>query len=1189
MYMLITMFTTCTPALYSLQVIQQERVERAQQEARQTNPTDPVDNAAFFYNLPRDLRRTILADMDDSLISHLPEDIATEARQIRQERESRRRQMMEHRHASFMERLMEEAHMRVEGIGPPSWHHIDSADARYSVVNLNPGGGHHHHLPYSSHHSYRGMFQSSLKSVESGSKQMLDQEALTCLLVLLFLDQNKLHNNRLHRIVKNVSQHQPTRAWILSSLLAIIRETSIVPKALSSRPHLRPTCPMPPPLTPKRGGTAVNEVSGVHGALVTSTPNVASTSSSSSVSPQHLSTTPHWLNLSINAALGSHAKVFRFEHAGKVGPNAKVHVHPLAAVSICGNILELLIFLARQFPSSFLPAQLLPRDTKDKGGGTSGASTSAAAGTSSSSSSDEDAPEVISNFWQVLLKLDGAASRKGKGALKSFQYSDSTGNYQENEIFSASIMGQLMALFQCDLIKDSVSLTDKLLRALSVASSSIPKSGLKRKQDKQAATTSQTGLTTTTDEQPPTTATVVGASTSSSVSQRAEEEEVFEQPKIIESSLVNAQLVKILVGVLTSGRCSEDGLEDATVLLTNLSKCSVATRELILVTLLDGVKTSGQALCTQICRLFEELMTNMESLKKRRKSVPESTASSSRGEPSSSESIVGRSSTAPNRFNVLSGIVLPSITQEQQQHVDHSKDLHLPSMLPLHCKGSQQSFFLRMLKVVCQLRESAQAAYAAQKRAKLLASAAPPESDVQVVPQVVEYRDEQTVPVVATTEEEQSEMESQSSTTTAAQDGQNQNEDSQSQPSGAEAATVTTRDSELNGSQQDKFVLQSLSQQLELDELWSMLSECLSALAETQDPHAVLVLQPSVEAFFLVHADHSEEAKQQMKKRSSTSAPRTGRLSSFHTIADTESNPASPAPALFEALSPVPGTPSDIDVDPYAHLPPDTVRFLKFAEKHRTVLNQILRQSVVPLSEGPFAVLVNHTRVLDFDIKRRYFRHELDQMDDGLRRDDVVLHIRRDHIFEDSFRELYRRSADELKGNLYIQFQGEEGQDVGGLLREWYLIMAREMFNPNYALFKLTPGDQVTYMPNPSSHVNSNHLDYFKFIGRVIAKAIYDNKLLDAYFTRSFYKHILGKPVHFTDMEAEDYTFYQSMLFLLEHNLKDLGLDLTFSMEVCTLYLSYSLSLSLSLSHSLLSLFPISLYVIAHQPHSPYM
>ena len=87
---------------------------------------------------------------------------------------------------------------------------------------------------------------------------------------------------------------------------------------------------------------------------------------------------------------------------------------------------------------------------------------------------------------------------------------------------------------------------------------------------------------------------------------------------------------------------------------------------------------------------------------------------------------------------------------------------------------------------------------------------------------------------------------------------------------------------------------------------------------------------------------------------------------------------------------------------------------------------------------------------------------------------------------------------------------------------------------------------------NDFSHINSNHLCYFKFVGRVIAKAIYDKKLLECYLTRSFYKHILAKAVkhqviipaysgHFThsavlqDMESEDYEFYKGLDFLLEN------------------------------------------------------
>ena len=54
----------------------------------------------------------------------------------------------------------------------------------------------------------------------------------------------------------------------------------------------------------------------------------------------------------------------------------------------------------------------------------------------------------------------------------------------------------------------------------------------------------------------------------------------------------------------------------------------------------------------------------------------------------------------------------------------------------------------------------------------------------------------------------------------------------------------------------------------------------------------------------------------------------------------------------------------------------------------------------------------------------------------------------------------------------------------------------------SFLSFKVSPGDKVTYTIYEQSQTNPNHLDYFKFVGRVIAKAIYDNKLLECYFSR---------------------------------------------------------------------------------------
>ena len=48
---------------------------------------------------------------------------------------------------------------------------------------------------------------------------------------------------------------------------------------------------------------------------------------------------------------------------------------------------------------------------------------------------------------------------------------------------------------------------------------------------------------------------------------------------------------------------------------------------------------------------------------------------------------------------------------------------------------------------------------------------------------------------------------------------------------------------------------------------------------------------------------------------------------------------------------------------------------------------------------------------------------------------------------------------------------------------------------------------------------------------------------------RSFYKHVLGNPVDYTDLEAIEPEIFKSLKQILKLRLDDLGLDLTFSAE----------------------------------------
>ena len=49
---------------------------------------------------------------------------------------------------------------------------------------------------------------------------------LSCLLIVLFIDDPKIHTTRLHRILRNLCYHAPTRDWVVKSLLSILEKSN---------------------------------------------------------------------------------------------------------------------------------------------------------------------------------------------------------------------------------------------------------------------------------------------------------------------------------------------------------------------------------------------------------------------------------------------------------------------------------------------------------------------------------------------------------------------------------------------------------------------------------------------------------------------------------------------------------------------------------------------------------------------------------------------------------------------------------------------------------------------------------------------------------------------------------------------------------------------------------------------------
>ncbi|KAI1329376.1 hypothetical protein F5Y16DRAFT_108436 [Xylariaceae sp. FL0255] len=330
----------------------------------------------------------------------------------------------------------------------------------------------------------------------------------------------------------------------------------------------------------------------------------------------------------------------------------------------------------------------------------------------------------------------------------------------------------------------------------------------------------------------------------------------------------------------------------------------------------------------------------------------------------------------------------------------------------------------------------------------------------------------------------------------------------QKKTSGAEESSVEETDKDKTIKED---LLSTLYRNTTFNALWAKLSACLSVIRQRDSLlNVATILLPLIEALMVVCKDSAQaenvEAKGQAAKDMVLSSPQPE--------------------------------------DRMAGL------FFTFTEDHKRILNELVRNNP-SLMKGTFSNLVKNPKVLEFDNKRNWFNRSVHNKQQATHRPfpSLQLQVRREHVFHDSFKSLYFKSGDEMKfGKLNIRFHGEEGVDAGGVTREWFQVLARQMFDPNYALFVPVSSDRTTFHPNKLSGINDEHLMFFKFIGRVIGKALYEGRLLDCYFSRAVYKRILGKPVSVKDMESFDPEYYKSLSWMLDNDITDIITE-TFSVE----------------------------------------
>ena len=616
---------------------------------------------------------------------------------------------------------------------------------------------------------------------------MIIYQGLSCLLILLFIDDAKINTTRLHRILRNLCYHTPTRDWVVNSLL------SILDKSNESKPtqDIQTSSSDMPPAAKVRKSTSSSKSS-----------ECALSATSATAKSEKA---PSWLSVSMDAALGFRANVFQVNRlaTGKkssitTGTDRAncISIHPGASTVVCRHTLEVLISLAKSFPGHFLPWKGLEASTKesDKSSGKeksklTSTPTSANKGenkkSGSTNSASADNSGSIPEFWETLLKLDiQSTSKKGKSVARSHSSVSNLKSSEDEDAnaafnFESSPFGNLLAMLASPVIRRSSVLTDKLLRLLSLIS--VAEDQIKKGVETDAS----------------------AVSASDDANQKR--------------SLISADHLRLAVEVLTSKSCSEQGLEDVNALLLNLSHGHEPTRDTILKLLLQGARELGSVVRQNVIDLQMELQT----LKKQN---PDDGAAQVEDREAAAEREKDAAAGGAGKKQKASGAFLDRFTNQEvvlnaPSKVKGGSELQLPTMNALTNKTSSQAFFLRVLKVIIELRESA---LISMKKKKLVRAAAK--------------------------EAKEQQKKSEDKPEEAERSGGEQMEVDKKDP----AANALRGEKERDDEEEDS--LASLSEELSLEVLWDALSSCLRELADTPDHHAVLVLQATVEAFFLVHA-----------------------------------------------------------------------------------------------------------------------------------------------------------------------------------------------------------------------------------------------------------------------------------------------------------------------------------------------
>lgn len=164
----------------------------------------------------------------------------------------------------------------------------------------------------------------------------------------------------------------------------------------------------------------------------------------------------------------------------------------------------------------------------------------------------------------------------------------------------------------------------------------------------------------------------------------------------------------------------------------------------------------------------------------------------------------------------------------------------------------------------------------------------------------------------------------------------------------------------------------------------------------------------------------------------------------------------------------------------------------------------------------------------DFCQKRLWFINYINKniYDKSLENQNTTLIVSRERILDDSYNQFQTTFDLDLKKAMQIFFIDEVAQDTGGVYREWYTNIIKEIFSYERLFFSLNRNKYGKTSYYICDKVSKQHIDdnekYYEFIGKIIAKAIFDKIILEVDLNIVLLKQILDLPITLEDIKFLD-------------------------------------------------------------------